>query len=83
MRLRYLILAVVFTLLAVGLVIAQGPAQNVSGRRHPNLAAAQRLCEQAFTRITDAQKANEWDMKGHAAKAKDSSVLRIRIYDLR
>ncbi|HUA82883.1 MAG TPA: hypothetical protein VMB85_03425 [Bryobacteraceae bacterium] len=39
--------------------------------RHPNLAAAQRLCHQAFMRISDAQQANEWDMQGHAAKAKE------------
>jgi hypothetical protein len=47
------------------------PAQNVSPKRHPNLAAAQRLTAQAFKRITDAQQANEFDMEGHAAKAKD------------
>src|SRR5215831_8462276 len=47
------------------------PAQNVSPKRHPNLAAAQRLTAQAFKRVTDAQQANEWDMEGHAAKAKD------------
>lgn len=47
------------------------PAQNVSPRRHPNLAAAQRLTAQAFQKITAAQQANEWDMEGHAAKAKD------------
>jgi len=58
-------------LLGGGLAIAQRPVEDVSGKRHPNLAAAQRLCEQAFNRITDAQKANEWDMDGHAAKAKE------------
>ncbi|SRR5579864_8468898 len=47
------------------------PAQNVSHRRHPNLAAAQRLTAQAFQKVTAAQQANEWDMEGHAAKAKD------------
>jgi hypothetical protein len=45
--------------------------QNVSGRRHPNLAAAQRLIEQAVGKIDAAQQANEFDMGGHAAKAKD------------
>lgn len=49
---------------------AQRPKENVSPRRHPNIAAAQRLVEQAFNRVTDAQKANEWDMSGHAEKAK-------------
>jgi F0F1-type ATP synthase membrane subunit b/b' len=47
------------------------PAQNVSPRRHPNLARAQRQAENAFNSVTAAQKANEWDMEGHAAKAKD------------
>jgi len=47
------------------------PQQNVSGKRHPNLAAAQRLCDQAFEKIQAAQQANEWDMSGHAAKAKE------------
>jgi len=47
------------------------PQQNVSGKRHPNLAAAQRLCEQAFEKIQAAQQANEFDMSGHASKAKE------------
>jgi hypothetical protein len=62
-------------ILAVGLLLGSlGYAQmgqNVSGHRHPNLAAAQRLCEQAFEKISAAQSANEFDMDGHAAKAKD------------
>jgi hypothetical protein len=49
---------------AGGVLIAQGP-------RHPNLEAAQRLVDQAYQRISAAQQANEWDMHGHAAKAKD------------
>jgi hypothetical protein len=58
-------------LLLAGLAVAQRPAQNISGGRHPNLAAAQRLSAQAYQRILDAQKANEWDMQGHAQKAKE------------
>ncbi len=50
---------------------AQGPARNVSGGRHPNLAAAQRLSHQAYEKIIAAQQANEWDMAGHAQRAKD------------
>ncbi len=57
-------------LLASAAAFAQRPPENVSPRKHPNLAAAQRLIEQAFTRISDAQRANEWDMSGHAEKAK-------------
>ena len=54
-----------------GIAVAQRPKENVSGARHPNLAAAQRLSQQAWQRIVDAQKANEWDLGGHAQKAKD------------
>jgi len=58
--------------LASAMVIAQGPPErNVSHARHPNLAAAQRLVDQAFNKITAAQQANEWDLDGHAAKAKE------------
>jgi len=59
------------TALLCGVVFAQKPAHNVSGKRHPNLAAAQRLSEQAFEKISAAQIANEFDMNGHAAKAKE------------
>jgi len=60
-------------LLFASLVYAQmkPPAENISGKRHPNLAAAQRLCDQAFQKVSAAQQANEFDMDGHAAKAKD------------
>ena len=54
-----------------GFAVAQKPVQDVSGKRHPNLAAAQHLSEEAYNKITAAQQANEWDMDGHAAKAKD------------
>jgi hypothetical protein len=57
-------------LLFAGFSFAQRPSQNVSARRHPNIAAAQRLVGQAFEKISAAQQANEFDMAGHAAKAK-------------
>ena len=47
------------------------PVDNVSEHKHPNLAAAQRLSHAAWEKISAAQQANEWDMAGHAAKAKD------------
>ena len=37
---------------------------------HPNLAAAERFVQQAIDKVTDAQKANNYDMRGHAARAK-------------
>ena len=66
----YVLPAVLGCLLLGGIAIAQ-PKQNVSGARHPNIAAAQRLSKQAFEKILDAQRANEWDMQGHAQKAKE------------
>jgi len=42
----------------------------VSERRHPNLAQAQRLIEDAIAKVSAAQGANEFDMGGHAARAK-------------
>lgn len=54
--------------LASGGVALAKPVQNV---KRPNIAAAQRHLAQAFEKVTDAQKANEYDMGGHAAKAKD------------
>ncbi len=54
-----------------GLAVAQHPEKNISAQKHPNLAAAQRLCGQASERILEAQRANEWDMGGHAQKAKN------------
>jgi hypothetical protein len=63
-------------LLAVGLILggialAQKPVENVNPNRHPNLAAAQRLSEMAYQKIVAAQEANEFDMNGHAQKAKE------------
>ena len=55
----------------LSLAFARGPAQNVSPHRHPNIAAAQQLSEQAFAKLAAAQSANEFDMAGHAAKAKE------------
>ena len=64
-------LAMVAALICGGVAVAQKPVDNVSGKKHPNLAAAQRLSQQAYEKIVAAQEANEWDMDGHAAKAKD------------
>ena len=58
-------------LLVGGIAVAQRPKDNVSAARHPNLAAAQRLSTQAYQKIVAAQEANEWDMNGHAQKAKN------------
>jgi len=47
------------------------PVRNVNPRRHPHIAAAQEAARRAFHQITEAQRANEWDMEGHAQRAKE------------
>ena len=54
-----------------GAQLVAGPAQNVSAKKHPNIAAAQGFLAKAAAKVTAAQKANEYDLGGHAAKAKD------------
>jgi len=69
---RRLLFLAGITLLCATTLTAQRPPENVSPKRHPNIAAAQRFVEeQAFNRITAAQEANEFDLGGHAAKAKE------------
>lgn len=70
---KHRVVASVFSalLLVGGVAIAQKPVKDISKGRHPNLAAAQRLSAQAFEKIVAAQQANEWDLQGHAQKAKN------------
>jgi hypothetical protein len=63
--------AVGSALLIGGVALAQRPKENISPGRHPNLAAAQRFCQQAWEKTVAAQEANEWDLGGHAQKAKE------------
>ena len=51
--------------------LAAPPVDNINPHRHPNLAAAQRLSTEAWEKVAAAQVANEWDMNGHAQKAKE------------
>jgi hypothetical protein len=67
--LRILVLSfIVIGFLSIGIAVS---ARDVSGARHPNLAAAQGFIEKALNKVSAAQVANEFDMKGHAAKAKE------------
>ena len=47
------------------------PQQDISSKKHPNLAAAQKHLDMAWDKIQAAQQANEFDLGGHAAKAKE------------
>ncbi len=53
------------------LTTAQEPAINVDARRHPNLYEAQRLIVKANEALHLAQRANEFDMNGHAENARN------------
>ena len=54
-----------------GLAVA-APKPDVSAKKHPNLEHAQADITKAWDDVTAAQKANEFDMDGHAQKAKDA-----------
>jgi hypothetical protein len=71
MKASHAVGATLLLILGAGATWAQKPVDDVSSKRHPNLAAAQRLSRSAWEKVTAAQQANEWDMDGHAAKAKD------------
>jgi len=60
-------------LVVAGVVFAAQPppARNVNPHRHPHIAAAQQAAHRAFNQILEAQRANEWDLGGHAQRAKD------------
>lgn len=69
-RSKYMLLAGVAALAACA-VSAQVPVQNIDPGRHGNLAAAQRLVVHAFERLSDAQVANDYQLGGHVARAKE------------
>jgi hypothetical protein len=52
-------------------IIAQEPVQNIDGSKHPNLRNAQNSIVAAYHYIDASQKDNDFDMQGHAQKAKD------------
>jgi len=70
---RKIVFALIVSMLMLtgSAAFAEEPMRNVNPKRHPNIAAAQRLCQKAFEKIMVAQQANEWDMDGHAQKAKE------------
>ena len=55
-------------LFAGGIAVGQDPGM---WGRHPNLADAERHTRMAIDKLNAAQGANDWDLGGHAAKAKD------------
>ena len=54
---------------AMILVAATAPAFAGDLERHPNIAAADNAAQEAIARMREAQRANGYDMQGHAARA--------------
>ncbi len=67
-HLKHFIIGCAVVFLLAGCMSA--PSMKVSQSRHPNLADAQTAIEHAIAKIDAAQSANEFDMGGHAQKAK-------------
>lgn len=58
-------------LVAGAAMAQQQPVRDISARHHPNLARAQHQTDAAYQSIVAAQQANEFDLGGHAQKAKE------------
>ncbi len=57
--------------LGLTMLASTGVIAQINAGRHPHLAAAQAAGEKAYNELSAAQAANDFDMGGHAAKAKD------------
>src|ERR1700682_6157503 len=62
-KMNRIILGILAAALIAGPALAKG--------KHPNIGAAHQLVKQAIQRLTAAQRANEYELGGHAAKAKE------------
>lgn len=79
---KLIIICVVLGLLSSCTTTTVVTDERVSPRRHPNLAAAQRHIERAIDRLSEAQRENDFDMHGHAKKAKellDEAYVEIKL----
>ncbi|HEF5875081.1 TPA: hypothetical protein SAY52_005771 [Burkholderia cenocepacia] len=54
---------------ALALAAAASATRADDLARHPNIAAADSDAQNAIARLHDAQRANNYDMHGHAARA--------------
>jgi hypothetical protein len=54
----------------LGAVVFAEPPVNV-GERHGNMRAAQQLIQQAWVKVDEAQHDNNYNLGGHAGKAKE------------
>ena len=70
MKRRLLLSTFAFVALNCALASAQAPQADIDPNAHGNLAAAQQSVIQAFNHISDAQRANDSHLGGHAGRAK-------------
>jgi hypothetical protein len=74
-KLTYVVLGALVAAAAAGCAdvpVSTGePPLDVSPYRHGNLASAQELLRSAYDRLGDAQQANNSELGGHAARAKE------------
>ena len=69
-------------ILTAAIALPAGAFAGGALKGHPNLIAADKAINNAWDKIVAAQKANEFDMDGHAQKAKDAlqtAVSEIKI----
>ncbi len=67
---RALVVIAVCASFVLGAVVFAQPPVNV-GDRHGNMRAAQQLIQQAWQKVDEAQKDNDYNLGGHAGRAKE------------
>jgi apolipoprotein N-acyltransferase len=65
-----LVVAAICASFILGAVVFAEPPVNV-GERHGNMRAAQQLIQQAWVKVDEAQRDNNYNLGGHAGRAKD------------
>ena len=65
----YLVAALAFGLILMGVAYAQRPETDIDPHKHSNLAAAQQHVVEAYNKTVEAQKSNNDELGGHAERA--------------
>lgn len=65
----YLVAALAFGLILMGVAYAQRPETDIDPHKHSNLAAAQQHVVEAYKKTVEAQKSNDDELGGHAERA--------------
>jgi len=67
------------TIVLIAAIVAPiGAFAGGAVKHHPNLLAADKAIDHAWEKIVAAQLANEFDMEGHAQKAKDALEVAVK-----